>query len=191
MKRVKYICFLALVAFGSINICASESIEIDCTDTGMITTNVNIDYNIIPGSVIKKKIVWTNSSSKSQKLYIDVMKDDELLNKSLIININYKDNLLFEKSIDQINTTFYLGEFAPEKGAGIDLEIFLPETAGNEIRLSNSKIKIIFMTEEKMMNSSNVKTGDNSNARIFILMFVGSLIVGSLVIKRSNKYEET
>ena len=121
--------------------------------------------NVMPGDTIEQKITVKNGSNKTVKIYLRAVANENTVMQGFLqqlsMTVKQGDKTLFDASpaeLDGLAENVLLGQFAPNTGTELVVNLKVPITLGNEYARLTGVVDWIFTVEEV------IYSGDDSGA---------------------------
>lgn len=169
---------------------AQSDINILCDDAHGLFSN-EIDgislEKVIPGDMFERYMTLKNQTKNTQLLYLKIegSKDDQVFAKLINLEITYKNELIYNSSMDEVMQETYLGNYEPGEEGKLKIKLTFTEKAGNEVNIANTKAVIIFSAEEVIPEAIN--TGSVVSNNPFLLLISGATIVMVILYKKRKR----
>lgn len=153
--------------------------------------------NVMPGDSLAEQIVIKNDASKNVKIKVylrskGAQKDsDDFLSQMNLTVKQADDSVLFaapSNETAQLSDWVFLGTIYSGGEITLDVTLDVPITMDKEYNNAKGYVDWEFMVEELPVESTDPKTGDSSNVKLYIGVASCSLIVVFLILyKRKEK----
>lgn len=186
----KLLILLMILFLYPLNVQAKEDIHIEITETGIQKTPVDdiLLLKLVPGDKRTYTLLLYNESEKKQRLYLKLSAEEKLLAEQLELRLLQNDHILYEGTVQEMQTGVDLGVYFPEKKDKIKMTLYLPEKADNSYAMQQVAVYVELSTQTI---ESDISTGDHTQQ---YLLMVGSLVSGMFLInsikRRWKNHEE-
>ena len=168
----------------------------------------------MPGDVLEDSVKIKNATENTAEIFFRTsaecksVKDQEFLKKlKLVISMDGKKLYSGDLLAVSLNKAVSLGIFQPGKSGEMKFQITVPSELNNDFALRNGDVKWIFSVEEDQKEkiqpsqtpagqseptitpgtTSDVKTGDDTGIRFFLILEEVALLAGILVLRKGGR----
>lgn len=190
MHKKLLILLMMMLFLFPVSIQANEDIHIEITESGIQKTPADdiLLQNLVPGEQKTYTLQLENGSKKGQKIYLKLSAEENLLAEQLELRLLQNDHILYEGTVQEMQTGVNLGIYCPENKDKIKMTLYLPEKADNSYTMQQVAVSIELSAQTI---ESDINTGDHTQQN---LLMVGSLVSGMLLIilikRRWKNHEE-